>query len=145
MRKWIISSGDYIILVWQSGRECVLLARVSSTRSTSDINHSHCALYIMHLCERTMGLLVGDKPAWLTSSFLRCLGIWVWNGNVLELREKMSIIFMKILLKSMIFVKIILFSEGHQTKPAWDNVHIPQTNVFNVKQFNQNPSPQKPA
>ena len=35
----------------------------------------------------------------------------------------------------MIFVKIIWYSEGHQTKPAWDNVHIPQTNVFNVKQF----------
>ena len=36
----------------------------------------------MHLCERTMGLLVGDKPAWLTSSFLRCLGIWVWTPTM---------------------------------------------------------------
>ena len=33
------------------------------------------------------------------------------------------------------FCENIVYSEGHQTKPAEDNVHIPQTNVFNVKQF----------
>ena len=57
----------------------------------------------------------------------------------------MSVIFVKIFLKSMIFVKILWYSEGHQTKPTRDNVHIPQTNVLNVKQFNQNSHPQKPV
>ena len=40
------------------------------------------------------------------------------------------------------FCENIVHSEGYQTKPAEDNVHIPQTNVFNVKQFNQNSPPQ---
>ena len=40
-------------------------------------------------------------------------------------RKGMSVIFVKIFLKSMIFVKILWYSEGHQTKPTGDNVHIP--------------------
>ena len=124
--------------------------------SCSQGSHRHGAhqILITRIVHHTLCIYAKEQWDywWVTTSLVNIKfsqmlgnGVQQCNGNVLGLREKMSIIFVKTLLKSMIFVKIILFSEGHQTKPAWDNVHIPQTNVFNVKQFNQNPSPQKPA
>ena len=99
-----------------------------------------------------MGLLVGDKPAWLTSSFLRCsrntgIGNQTLLFSLSKILRKLSqkgdeYYFCENILVEYDFGENIVYSEGHQTKPAEENVHIPQTNVFNVKQFNQNSRPQ---
>ena len=99
-----------------------------------------------------MGLLVGDKPAWLTSSFLRCsrntgIGNQTLLFSLSKILRKLSqkgdeYYFCENILVEYDFGENIVYSEGHQTKPAEDNVHITQTNVFNVKQFNQNSRPQ---
>ena len=99
-----------------------------------------------------MGLLVGDKPAWLTSSFLRCsrntgIGNQTLLFSLSKILRKLSqkgdeYYFCENILVEYDFGENIVYSEGHHTKPAEDNVHITQTNVFNVKQFNQNSRPQ---
>ena len=99
-----------------------------------------------------MGLLVGDKPAWLTSSFLRCsrntgIGNQALLFSLSKILRKLSqkgdeYYFCENILVEYDFGENIVYSEGHQTKPAEDDVHIPQTNVLNVKQFNQNSRPQ---